>query len=59
MISLKQSEKTLNSGKDKFSPDQVAQIRDFFYQIARIQVRAYLDDHRKKQMGKKSSKRAA
>ena len=38
MLSLEESKKILNAGDRKYTDEEVKQIRDYLYTVARIQV---------------------
>jgi hypothetical protein len=38
MLSLEESKKILNAGDRKYTDEEVKQIRDYIYTVARIQV---------------------
>lgn len=42
MINLKEATKILNSGKIKYTPEQIIEIRDFLYALAQIEFENYI-----------------
>jgi hypothetical protein len=42
MINIKDSTKILNSGSNKFSSEDIVEIRDFLYALAQIEFENYL-----------------
>lgn len=53
MISLAESKKILNAGERKYTDEEVKQIRDYVYFVAKLQVECEEEmiENRKKRLG--------
>lgn len=53
MISLAESKKILNAGERKYTDEEVKQIRDYVYFVAKLQVECEgeMIENRKKRLG--------